>query len=202
MASVLTETVRAVCFTISTLGLFAFGYHGLIWTIGQVAFPVQAEGSLVRRPDGQILGSTLIAQAFQGDGYLYPRPSAVDFNAASTGGSNLSATNPVHAAAVAERVEAITAREGVPATAVPADLVTTSGAGLDPHISPAAADLQAARVARARGLRVTDVREVIRNAVEPPLLGVFGQPRVNVLELNLSLDRRFGTPARLGGTRP
>jgi potassium-transporting ATPase KdpC subunit len=159
-----------------------------------VAFPQQAEGSLIRRPDGSIVGSRLIAQAFTRAEYFHPRPSAVDYNAASTGGTNYGPSNPTHLQAVRDRLNAVTQREGVPANAVPSEMVTASGGGLDPHIPPAAADLQAARVASARGVPVQRVREVIRARTEPPLLGFLGRARVNVLDTNLALDEVFGGP--------
>jgi K+-transporting ATPase ATPase C chain len=116
----------------------------------------------------------------------------VDYNAASSGGSNYGPSNPDHLKAVKDRVTAIKAEDGVAAARIPSEMVTASGAGLDPHVPPAAADLQAPRVARTRRVDVGAVREVIAAHVEPPLLGVFGRARVNVFELNLALDERFG----------
>jgi K+-transporting ATPase ATPase C chain len=112
----------------------------------------------------------------------------VDYNAASTGGSNYGPTNPDHLKAVQERLDAITKLENAEAGKVPSEMVTTSGGGLDPHIPPAAADLQATRVAAARGVPVEQVRELIRSHTEPPTFGFLGRARVNVLELNLALD--------------
>ena len=137
---------------------------------------------------GRIVGSRLIAQKFTRPEYFQARPSAVDYNAASTGGSNLGPTNPDHLKAVQERLDAITKLESVEAGKVPSEMVTTSGGGLDPDIPPAAADLQANRVATARGVPVERVRELIRAHTEPPTFGFLGRDRVNVLELNLALD--------------
>jgi K+-transporting ATPase ATPase C chain len=155
-------------------------------------FPSQAEGSLIRRADGTVVGSRLIAQKFVRPEYFRPRPSGVDYNAASTGGTNYGPSNPDHLKAVRERLDAITAEEGAPANQVLSEMVTASGAGMDPHIPPAAAELQAPRVAKARGVAVERVRELIRAHTEPPTFGLLGRARVNVLELNLALDESLG----------
>jgi K+-transporting ATPase ATPase C chain len=182
------EIKQGILFTIVTMVLLGGGYNALLWAVGRAAFPAQAEGSLIRRADGTIVGSRLIAQKFTRPEYFQPRPSAVDYNAASTGGSNYGPSNPDHLKAVQERLDAITKQEGVDASQVPSEMVTASGAGLDPHIPPAAAELQAARVARARNIPIERVRELIQAHSEPPTLGLLGKPRVNVLELNLALD--------------
>jgi|KBSMisStandDraft_5_1062788.scaffolds.fasta_scaffold164208_1 K+-transporting ATPase ATPase C chain len=187
-----TEIRRGVLFTLTTMLLLGGGYHGLLWGIGHMALSDQAEGSLERRADGSIIGSRLIAQKFQRAEYFHPRPSAVDYNAASTGGSNYGPSNPEHLKAVRERIAVIVAEDGVTPGQIPSEMVTASGGGLDPHVPPVAADLQAPRVARSRRVEVGAVRELIAAHVEPPLLGIFGRPRVNVLELNLALDARFG----------
>jgi K+-transporting ATPase ATPase C chain len=187
-----SDLKRGFLYTIVTMLLFGGGYHLLMWGIGRVAFPGQAEGSLVRRPDGTVVGSSLIAQKFDNAGYFTPRPSAVDYNAASTGGSNYGPSNPDHLKAVRERLEALEKREGVPAGQVPSEMVTASGGGLDPDIPPNAAELQVARVARARNVDPGRVRDLLRTHTQGPTLGVFGRARVNVLELNLALDEAFG----------
>ena len=125
---------------------------------------------------------------------MQARPSGVDYNAASTGGTNFGPSNPDHLKAVRERRDAITAQEGVTASRVPSEMVTASGAGMDPHIPPAAADVQARRVATARGVPVERVQALIRAHTEPPTLGFLGRARVNVLELNLALDETLGAP--------
>jgi K+-transporting ATPase ATPase C chain len=191
----IAELRRGLLFTMVTMLLFGGGYHVALWALGRVAFPRQVEGSLVRRADGRVIGSRLIAQAFTRPEYFHPRPSAVDYDAASPGGSNDGPSNPDHLRAVQERLDSFTAREAVPASRVPSEMVTASGGGLDPHIPAAAADLQAPRVASARGLPVERVRERILAYTEPPTLGVFGRARVNVLELNLALDETFGIPS-------
>jgi K+-transporting ATPase ATPase C chain len=187
------ELKCAVLFTVITLPLLGGAYHGVIWAIGRTVFPAQAEGSLVRRDDGTIVGSSLIAQKFTRADYFQPRPSGVDYNAASTGGTNYGPSNPDHLKAVQERLDAVTKQEGVAASAVPSELVTASGAGLDPHLSPAAARLQAPRVAAARRLPEERIRALIDAHTEAPTLGFLGRPRINVLELNLALDRETST---------
>jgi K+-transporting ATPase ATPase C chain len=186
---------RGVLFTLVTMALFGGGYHLLIWGIGRVLFPAQAEGSLIRRADGTVAGSSLVAQKFERPEYFHPRPSGVDYNAASTGGTNYGPSNPDHLKAVEDRLAAVAAREGVARGRVPSEMVTASGGGLDPHLPPAAAELQAERVARARGVAAERVRELIRAHTEPPALGFLGRARVNVLELNLALDAELGAAA-------
>jgi K+-transporting ATPase ATPase C chain len=140
-----------------------------------------------------------VAQPFTTDAFFHPRPSAVDYNAASTGGSNLGPTNPDHLAAVRERVAAVRAREALPGGTIPADLVTASGAGLDPHLSPEAIEVQVRRVAAARGVPIDRVRQFVAAHTETPTLGFLGRPRVNVLQLNLALDAE--TPRKAVATR-
>ena len=194
------ELTQAVRFTLVTMALLGGAYHVMLWGIGRVAFPAQAEGSLIRRADGTVIGSQLIAQKFTRPEYFQPRPSGVDYNAASTGGTNYGPSNPDHLKAVKERLDAIVKQDAVLVSQVPSEMVTASGGGLDPHIPPVAAELQAARVAAARGVAVERVRDLIRAHVEPPTFGFLGAARVNVLELNVGLDDAFGTakpaPAR------
>jgi K+-transporting ATPase ATPase C chain len=184
----LNQLSYGVRFVLVTMVLLGGGYHLLLWGIGRVVFPAQAEGSLIRRADGTIAGSRLVAQKFTKPEYFHPRPSGVDYNAASTGGTNYGPSNPDHLKAVQERLDAVTKQENVAASAVPSEMITASGGGLDPHIPPAAAELQAARVAAARGWPVDRVRELIRQHTESPTLGFLGRARVNVLQLNLALD--------------
>jgi potassium-transporting ATPase KdpC subunit len=188
--SVVNSTVAAVLFT----AVFGLAYPALMTGFAQVTFPEKADGSLVER-DGTVIGSRLAAQAFTEPSYFHPRPSAVDYDAAGTSFANLGPTNPQLAADVRGRVEAILELEGPynPGLAtgdIPVDAVTTSGSGIDPHISPAYAELQAPRIAHARGLPLDRVLELIDGATEGRFLGFFGEPGVNVLELNLSLDER------------
>jgi K+-transporting ATPase ATPase C chain len=190
-----TELRRSVLFTVATMALFGLGYHVVLWGVGRVLFPAQAEGSLIRRADGSVVGSRLVAQAFTRPEYFHPRPSAVDYNAASTGGSNYGPSNPDHLKLVKERLDARTALEGASPAAVPSEMVTASGGGLDPHIPPSAAELQTARVARARAVAPGRVLELVRQHTEGPTFGFLGRARVNVLELNLALDEALGEAA-------
>ena len=190
----LTELKRGVLFTIVTMVLLGGVYHAGLWAFGQVAFPAQAQGSLIRRDDGSVIGSSLIAQAFARSEYFHPRPSAVDYNAASTGGSNFGPSNPQHLEFAKERLSEVITTESAPASHVPSEMITASGGGLDPHIPPAAAHLQAGRVAAARGIDSNRIRALIDAHTEPPAFGFLGRARVNVLELNLALDRELGRP--------
>lgn len=164
--------------------------------LARVLFPRQAEGSLLRR-NGQVIGSAWIGQAFTDPGHFWGRPSAtvdaggkpLPYNGANSGGSNLAPSNPDLAKAVQARIAALRAADPDATGPVPVDLVTASGSGLDPHISPAAAAFQVPRVARARGLAEAKVRALVARHIEGPQLGILGEPRVNVLELNLDLDR-------------
>jgi K+-transporting ATPase ATPase C chain len=194
----LTEIKQGILFTIVTMVLLGGAYHLVFWTIGQTLFASQAEGSLIRRGDGAVVGSRLIAQKFTRPEYFQPRPSGVDYNAASTGGTNYGPSNPDHLKAVQERIDAIRKQEEVTADRVPSEMVTASGGGLDPHIPSNAAKIQAARVAASRKVDVGRVRELVTAHTEAPTLGFLGRARVNVLELNLALDESFGAP----GTSP
>jgi potassium-transporting ATPase KdpC subunit len=190
----LREIKHGVLFTLITMALFGGVYHVVLWGIGRTVFPAQAEGSLIRRGDGTIVGSRLIAQKFTRPEYFQPRPSGVDYNASSTGGTNYGPSNPDHQKAVQERLDAVVAQEGVAAGRVPSEMVTASGGGMDPHIPPPAAALQAARVAASRGVAIERVRELVGAHTEPPTFGFLGRARVNVLELNLAIDAAFGAP--------
>lgn len=165
-------------------------YPAVVTGVGQVLFPQRASGSLIR--DGErIRGSMLIGQPFRGPGYFWSRPSATGpaYNAAASSGSNIGPTNPALAQAVKDRIAALRAADPANTAPVPVDLVTASGSGLDPHITPAAAEYQVARVARARGLSEARVRELVAAHTVGRTFGLLGEPRVNVLELNLALDQ-------------
>ncbi len=165
-------------------------YPLLVTGIGQALFPKQAAGSLIER-DGRPVGSRLIGQNFTDPKYFWGRPSATGpypNNAAASSGSNLGPLNPALKEAVETRVQALRAADPGNAQPVPVDLVTTSASGIDPHISPAAAEYQVTRVARARGLAPETVRNLLAQQTEDRQWGIFGEPRVNVLELNLALD--------------
>ncbi len=163
-------------------------YPAFATLAGGALFPAQANGSLIAK-DGVVIGSSLIAQPFSAPQYFQARPSAASFNPTAASGSNWAPSNPALRERMAASSAEISAREKQSAAAIPADLISASGSGLDPHISPAAAYFQADRVAAARGLSVAQVRAQIDRHTAAPSLGVFGQARVNVLLLNLSLDQ-------------
>ena len=165
-------------------------YPGAVTLVGQVFFGPEASGSVIEQ-DGRAVGSSLLGQPFTSPKYFWSRPSATSvhpYNGASSGGSNLGPTNPALESAVRARVAALRAADPGNSQPVPADLVTASGSGLDPHISPAAADYQVARVARERGLDEAQLRKLVQDATEGRTFGVLGEPRVHVLKLNLALD--------------
>jgi K+-transporting ATPase ATPase C chain len=168
---------------------------GIAWEL----FPSAAQGSLISR-DGRVIGSKLIGQSFDDEKYFWSRPSATipAYNAGASSGSNLGPTNPALMDAVKERVTKLKATADDADQLVPVDLVTASASGLDPHISPAAAYYQVSRIARARGVSKDRVEAIVEQHIEPRLLGIIGEPRVNVLLLNLALDetmpRAFNSP--------
>ncbi|MDT3345697.1 MULTISPECIES: K(+)-transporting ATPase subunit C [Microbacterium] len=190
-------SIRAMVVLTLILGL---GYTALITLVGQVALPAQANGSLVRDASGEVVGSSLIGQSFtDADGaalpeYFQSRPSAAGdgYDGGASSGSNLGPENTDLISSITERKTAIAEREGVAESEVPADAVTASGSGLDPHISPAYASIQVDRVARARNLPVDEVRTLVAEHTQGPDLGYLGGSTVNVVELNLALDRLGG----------
>jgi K+-transporting ATPase ATPase C chain len=179
--------VTAALMTVVTTLLLGAIYPLGITAIAQVLFPAQANGQLIAR-NGKVVGSRIIAQAFSSPGYFRPRPSAAGagYDAASSAGTQLGPTNKKLIDNVRANVEA--ARKENASAPVPIDLVTTSASGLDPHLSPAAADFQVPRVARERGMAEGEIRALVATHTEGRQLGFLGEPRVNVLELNLALD--------------
>jgi potassium-transporting ATPase KdpC subunit len=185
-AHVRAAIVSLIAFTVVT----GIVYPLIVTGIAQVLFPSQANGSLIVK-DGKLVGSSLIGQPFDDPKYFWARPSATSpfpDNAGSSSGSNLSPTNPALVKAVQDRVDALRAADPGNTAAVPVDLVTASGSGLDPHISPAAALFQVSRVAKARKMDPQAVQQLGDRNTAGRWLGIFGEPRVNVLQLNLALD--------------
>jgi len=186
--------IIAVLMTLVTTVLFGLLFPLVITGFAQVLFPKQANGELVTR-NGRVIGSRLIGQSFSSPGYFHSRPSfaGTGYDAANSGGSNLGPTNQSLIARVQGDADRLQAEN--PGAAIPIDLLTSSGSGLDPHISPEAAEFQVPRIAKERGLSGDVVREAVRQHTEPRQFGLLGEPRVNVLELNLTLDEISPKPA-------
>jgi len=184
----LSELRPAIVSTVLFTLLLGLGYPLAITGVSEVAFPYQADGSLVRGADGHVVGSALIAQAFAKDEYLHPRPSAAGngYDPTSSGGSNYGPLSSDLAKRVTGDAGAL--RKSTGHQEIPDDAITTSASGLDPDISPAYADLQADRIAKARGVSADAVRKIVSDHVEAPFLGFIGQPHVNVLMTNRALD--------------
>lgn len=183
--------ITAILMTIVTTILLGLLYPLLVTGLAQVIFPDKANGQLIRGSDGKIIGSRLIGQPFSSPGYFRSRPSAAGtsgYDAGASSGSNLGPTNHKLIGRVKVDVEKLQAEN--PGKPIPIDLVTTSASGLDPHISPAAAEFQVPRIARERGMNEDELRQVVAAHTEGRQFGFLGEPRVNVLELNLDLDSR------------
>jgi potassium-transporting ATPase KdpC subunit len=193
----------AIVFVIALMLITGVAYPFAMTGIAEMLFPYQAQGSLVER-DGKVIGSSLIGQEFTSDGYFHGRPSATTtpdpndatktvaapYNAANSGGSNLGPTSKSLIERIQGDIEKL--KQENPSAQIPIDLVTTSGSGLDPDISPQAAMFQVPRVAKARNVSETRVRQLVAENTSSPLAGLLGEPRVNVLALNLALDRMVG----------
>ena len=166
---------------------FGLSYSLAGAALGRVLFPAAATGSTIER-NGRVVGSALVAQPFADARYFQPRPSAANYDPMAAAGSNLARSNPDLLKRIAELTLAVAERDGIAPAQVPAELVTQSGGGLDPHLSPRAAQVQMARVAKARGIDIATVEALVAQQTEAPQFGVLGQLRVNVLRLNLALD--------------
>jgi K+-transporting ATPase ATPase C chain len=179
----------SIWMTVATTVLLGIVYPLVVTGIAQLLYPRQANGELIRRPDGTVVGSTLLGQPFTSAGYFHSRPSAAGpagYDPMASGGSNLGPTNKALVDRVAGSVQTLSAEN--PGAAIPVDIATASGSGLDPHISPASAEFQISRVTRERGMKESEVRALVAKHTEQRQLGFLGEPRVNVLELNLDLD--------------
>jgi potassium-transporting ATPase KdpC subunit len=197
MKSTMSIAVRT---TIVTLVLTGLIYPFVMTGLAQILFPWRANGSLVTDEKGEVVGSELIAQGFANPAYLQPRPSAAGekgYDAASSSGSNLGPTSKKLQDRIKEDLKRLKEENPDARGPVPADLVTASGSGLDPHVSPQGALWQVPRIAKARGVAPDRVKAVIDANVEGRTFGILGEPRVNVLLVNLALDRQFGRPAPL-----
>ena len=184
---------QSILMLVAMTAITGVAYPLLVTGAAQLLFHDAANGSIIER-GGKPLGSELIGQAFVDPKYFWGRPSATApfaDNSTASSGSNLGPTNPALTDAVKQRIDALRAADPDNSARVPVDLVTASGSGLDPHISPAAANYQIARVARARGIGEAEVGKLVASATEPRQFGVLGEPRVNVLELNLRLDGKW-----------
>jgi K+-transporting ATPase ATPase C chain len=185
--------IRGIRITLVLTVLTGLLYPGIVTALCQLLFPHQANGSLIKR-NGIVIGSSLIGQEFSRPEYFHPRPSAAGpngYDASASGGSNLGPTSRKLVDRVKADIERFRRENPDYHGPIPADLVTTSGSGLDPHISPASALAQAPRIAGLRGVSIGQIRKLIERFTDGPDLGLIGEPRVNVLELNIALDRKF-----------
>lgn len=188
MKDLVTSVLLLLVFTIALGGIYPLA----VWGVGQLVFPYQANGSLIRNARGEVIGSELIGQNFTSSGYFHGRPSAAGYgyDAGASSGSNLGPTSQKLIDRIKTDAENLAAKN--PNRPIPADLVTTSASGLDPHISPAAAEFQISRIARERHTSEDNIRQLIGTFTDGRQFGILGEPRVNVLKLNLELDRQFG----------
>ena len=185
----------SIWMTLATTVLLGIVYPLVVTGLAQLLYPRQANGELIRQPDGTVVGSSLLGQPFTSPGYFHSRPSAAGpagYDPMASGGSNLGPTNKALIDRVSGSVQSLSAENA--GASIPVDLATASGSGLDPHISPASAEFQVPRVARERGMKENEVRALVAKHTEQRQLGFLGEPRVNVLELNLDLNAAYPLP--------
>jgi potassium-transporting ATPase KdpC subunit len=185
----------SIWMTLATTVLLGIVYPLVVTGLAQLLYPRQANGELIRQPDGTVIGSSLLGQPFTSPGYFHSRPSAAGpagYDPMASGGSNLGPTNKVLIDRVSGSVQSLSAENAD--ASIPVDLATASGSGLDPHISPASAEFQVPRVARERGMKEDELRALVAKHTEQRQLGFLGEPRVNVLELNLELNAAHPLP--------
>jgi potassium-transporting ATPase KdpC subunit len=198
MQNVFVIAIRTTIVTLIVTGLI---YPFVMTGLSQILFPWRASGSLVTDEKGQVVGSELIAQGFANPAYIQPRPSAAGekgYDAANSSGSNLGPTSKKLRDRITEDLKRLKEENPDAVGPVPGELVTTSGSGLDPHLSPGAMRWQVPRVAKARGISAERVKAVVESSVEGRTFGILGEPRANVLLVNLALDRQFGRPQGVG----
>ncbi|HTW82610.1 MAG TPA: potassium-transporting ATPase subunit KdpC [Candidatus Sulfotelmatobacter sp.] len=196
--STLRHLVTSVLYTVVTIVAFGLIYPVVIWGIASVLFPHQANGSLVTGPGGAVIGSELVGQNFTKPGYFQPRPSAAGkgYDPTQTGGTNYGPTSKKLIDATKSTIAALRKANPDATGPIPPDLVTSSASGIDPDISPEAAYYQVPRVAKARGMSAASVRALVAQHVTPRQLGILGEPRVNVFDLNRALDAQGASPAQ------
>lgn len=181
----------AIALTFVFVVLTGLLFPVIVWGLGQALFPHQANGSLIKDAKGNVVGSELIGQNFTDPKYFHPRPSAGNYDAANSGGTNLGPTSDKLIKNINDQAQSYRTYNGLsPDAKLPADAVTSSASGLDPDISVANAQLQAVRVAKVRGIDLAQVEKLIKDNTEHRLLGIYGEPRVNVLKINLALDKK------------
>jgi len=184
-----TNLLPALKLTLLCIVFFVIIYGAIVWSVAYIAAPNHGRGELAFK-DGQLVGFANVGQAFNRDQFFWSRPSAVNYNAAGSAGSNKGPSNPDYLLTVQARIDTFLIHNpGVKRSEIPVELVTASGSGLDPHISPASAYIQVKRIARARNLDETKLKSLVDAAIEKPLLGLFGTEKINVLKLNLELTQ-------------
>ena len=185
-----TNLLPAIKLTLLCIALFVVVYSTFIWSVAFMVAPNHGRGEVVLNDKGKLVGFAIVGQNFNQDKYFWSRPSAVNYNAAGSGGSNKGPTNQEYLKTVQARIDTFLVHNpGIVKSQIPVELVTASGSGLDPNISPAAATIQIARISKIRKIDQEKIKQLIDKNIQQPLLGIFGPPKVNVLKLNIDLDK-------------